>query len=404
MVAGLMVSDASFANAECRRVCRAGEVRNAQRCCVPRRRSVRKRRPGRLSLAAACLRRRDPDACARWGLRLAKAKRYKLANKFLTRGCAPGGGPLSQRPAACLELGRLVYHGHITHAGRGNRHRHAKWIVNRVCGRRDRPAVCADQDKDNIRDLFDLCPRIKEDVDGYKDHDGCPDKDNDQDKVPDNKDACPHMWAATSSGCPKVGIRVGNPFQFLAQSASLNPADPTNAKRLAALVDMIKRNPGLPQLEVRGHSTPNETRDRAGKRISSRRAKFVARQLLAKGVPAKRLRVFGYGARIYDSSLVDVIVAEPMYNTLTKGQLARGMKVLNSYADICRNSNSRGAGRGVYTFWIRADGSIERSTIRISGTLAGTPRAGCIKHRLKKYLFPRSKTKRTKAVFVVEIK
>lgn len=48
-----------------------------------------------------------------------------------------------------------------------------------------------DSDKDGISDEADSCPDDPEDVDNYKDSDGCPDNDNDGDKIADSRDECP---------------------------------------------------------------------------------------------------------------------------------------------------------------------------------------------------------------------
>jgi outer membrane protein OmpA-like peptidoglycan-associated protein len=48
-----------------------------------------------------------------------------------------------------------------------------------------------DGDGDGIFDPDDKCPDQPEDVDGFEDHDGCPDLDDDQDGVPDAGDGCP---------------------------------------------------------------------------------------------------------------------------------------------------------------------------------------------------------------------
>lgn len=50
-----------------------------------------------------------------------------------------------------------------------------------------------DNDKDNIMDLKDKCPNDAEDKDGFKDDDGCPDPDNDKDGIPDLNDQCPKI-------------------------------------------------------------------------------------------------------------------------------------------------------------------------------------------------------------------
>ncbi len=49
-----------------------------------------------------------------------------------------------------------------------------------------------DIDGDGIPDDIDKCPTIREDFDGFEDHDGCPDPDNDGDFIPDATDRCPN--------------------------------------------------------------------------------------------------------------------------------------------------------------------------------------------------------------------
>jgi outer membrane protein OmpA-like peptidoglycan-associated protein len=48
-----------------------------------------------------------------------------------------------------------------------------------------------DRDGDGIKNKVDQCPDEPEDIDKYKDEDGCPDNDNDMDGVPDGYDSCP---------------------------------------------------------------------------------------------------------------------------------------------------------------------------------------------------------------------
>ncbi|MCC6749314.1 MAG: OmpA family protein [Deltaproteobacteria bacterium] len=49
-----------------------------------------------------------------------------------------------------------------------------------------------DTDRDGIADADDKCPTQKEDKDGFRDSDGCPDPDNDEDLIPDDRDRCPN--------------------------------------------------------------------------------------------------------------------------------------------------------------------------------------------------------------------
>ena len=65
----------------------------------------------------------------------------------------------------------------------------------------------SDDDEDGISNKDDACPYDAEDFDGYRDEDGCPDRDNDGDGVPDHKDLCPddaedHDGFRDEDGCP----------------------------------------------------------------------------------------------------------------------------------------------------------------------------------------------------------
>ncbi len=64
-----------------------------------------------------------------------------------------------------------------------------------------------DKDKDGLVDKEDKCPDQPEDVDGFKDADGCPDPDNDGDGLLDERDQCIDKAEDTdghadSDGCP----------------------------------------------------------------------------------------------------------------------------------------------------------------------------------------------------------
>jgi len=66
-----------------------------------------------------------------------------------------------------------------------------------------------DRDKDGVPNKYDQCPYEMEDLDGFRDEDGCPDLDNDGDGVPDSADACPNEAETVNGymdedGCPDV--------------------------------------------------------------------------------------------------------------------------------------------------------------------------------------------------------
>ncbi len=58
-----------------------------------------------------------------------------------------------------------------------------------------------DNDVDGVNDSLDRCAMQAEDKDGFEDRDGCPDPDNDRDGVLDPADRCPDE-AGTDGGCP----------------------------------------------------------------------------------------------------------------------------------------------------------------------------------------------------------
>ncbi|MBN2187945.1 MAG: OmpA family protein [Chitinispirillaceae bacterium] len=65
-----------------------------------------------------------------------------------------------------------------------------------------------DRDKDGIVDRYDECPAVPEDVDGFRDDDGCPDADNDGDEMQDSLDKCPDKaedrdGVRDDDGCPE---------------------------------------------------------------------------------------------------------------------------------------------------------------------------------------------------------
>lgn len=71
------------------------------------------------------------------------------------------------------------------------------------------PIKPKDSDGDGIVDTEDICVNDVEDLDGYKDSDGCPDLDNDMDSIYDSQDGCPmdaedRDGTADSDGCPDL--------------------------------------------------------------------------------------------------------------------------------------------------------------------------------------------------------
>jgi outer membrane protein OmpA-like peptidoglycan-associated protein len=126
-----------------------------------------------------------------------------------------------------------------------------------------------DRDRDQIADSRDHCPDEAERYNGFKDNDGCPDKDN------------------FSRGEEQIIAT------FDEQKADRDPND------LRLFVDEIVRflaeNQNITLLEVSGHAEASEERG-PRKQLSQRRADFVKRLLLDQGVDKTRVVSRGYGS------------------------------------------------------------------------------------------------------------
>lgn len=387
-IATVVAALATDAAADCRRVCRPGEVRDVMRCCVKPARKTRIR----LSDTALCKRHKRWASCVREGARRVRLQQFDRVRELLLPVCNSSKAPARLRQRACLRLAKLIYTGRVKHIGIGDRYRRARWLMRRGCAGANKPAACGDADRDGIPDNLDSCPKRAEDKDGHDDHDGCPDLDDDGDGVADTKDRCPALWAASASGCPRPGVRLGNAFLFEFQSTVFNPDNPIVHRRLLTLIDMVKRNPNVGIIEVRGHARKSDTEAKKQVQVSRQRAYRIYQWLVAHGIPKKRIRWFGYGSRLYNSQMADVVVATPLHRRLTKQQRAHVLKQLHALTEPCRRISVAGDGKGRFVFDIATDGSAILP-IKVSGSLAGTPRARCVRHRIRKFLFPRSRSK-----------
>ncbi len=86
-----------------------------------------------------------------------------------------------------------------------------------------------DLDGDGFADSVDQCPADPEDVDGFEDSDGCPDKDNDGDVIADDADKCPDQPEDMDQfedldGCPEED----NDKDGLADVSDRCPNEPEN--------------------------------------------------------------------------------------------------------------------------------------------------------------------------------
>lgn len=155
-----------------------------------------------------------------------------------------------------------------------------------------------DNDKDKILDTADACPMEPEDYDGFDDEDGCPEPDNDQDGFLDASDACPFQ-IGDNEGCPAIKPeviveedRITFPrIYFDTDRARIRPE---SLGILSEVARTLNKNNHLVKLRVEGHA------DRRGPRdynidLSQRRAESVMRFLVSRGVDASRMEAKGYG-------------------------------------------------------------------------------------------------------------
>ena len=86
---------------------------------------------------------------------------------------------------------------------------------------------CDDYDGDFFTNTIDPCPYEREDRDGFKDEDGCPDPDNDSDGIFDLKDRCPNAPETINQildddGCPESFITLRESFPKNSTQPSLS--------------------------------------------------------------------------------------------------------------------------------------------------------------------------------------
>jgi outer membrane protein OmpA-like peptidoglycan-associated protein len=121
------------------------------------------------------------------------------------------------------------------------------------------------------------------------------DDDQDRDRVPDERDACPGTPPNTEvddRGCAILRQKIvleGITFAF--NSANIQPeSEPT----LLRAAQILRDNPGV-RVEIEGH-TDDVGKPDFNQRLSESRARSVGDWLIAHGIPAERISTRGYGA------------------------------------------------------------------------------------------------------------
>jgi len=144
-----------------------------------------------------------------------------------------------------------------------------------------------DQDGDGVKDSKDQCPNTPM---GTKvDRFGCKViGDTDGDGVPDNIDKCPNTPLVAEVN--RVGCWVIKDLHFDFDKAVIKK---NYNKSLNNIVEILKKNPFL-NVEIQGH-TDNRGSKKYNKKLSSKRAKAVARYLIKHGIRAARISYVGYG-------------------------------------------------------------------------------------------------------------
>jgi len=163
-----------------------------------------------------------------------------------------------------------------------------------------------DPDGDGIPTGRDKCPDKAEDLDGFKDQDGCPELDNDEDGVPDSDDKCPKQKETINGvkdddGCPDEGkakvaitatkVEILEKVFFETGKDLLKPVSEDLLKQVAGV---LKANWQVRRVRVEGHTDSRGDKE-MNVDLSERRARRVKAFLVAQGVARHRLEARGYG-------------------------------------------------------------------------------------------------------------
>lgn len=180
-------------------------------------------------------------------------------------------------------------------------------------------AEAPDRDHDGIPDAKDKCPDQEEDADGFEDLDGCPDIDNDLDKVLDIADRCPNVPETYNGyedddGCPDTVPQEVDSLRGTIEG--LLYAEGETAVRDSAMVNLKKiaktmaDHPSIKVVLI-GHTDNTEAKQFAeapapgqpapdlealAADLSRARAEAVKQALVGIGVAAPRINVEGHGA------------------------------------------------------------------------------------------------------------
>jgi outer membrane protein OmpA-like peptidoglycan-associated protein len=196
-----------------------------------------------------------------------------------------------------------------------------------------RNAPPPDRDGDGIPDDKDQCPDRPEDMDGFEDHDGCPDIDNDMDGILDIADKCPNVpenynGFEDEDGCPDTLPQdvdsLKGTIEGLIYAAGETTVRDSALPSLQRIVTIMKAHPGIKVVLIghtddkeaasepegaadgKGSGTPNGTAAKpdaggadlaaASEELAKARADGVRQSLVKLGVSSGRISVDGRGS------------------------------------------------------------------------------------------------------------
>lgn len=158
-----------------------------------------------------------------------------------------------------------------------------------------------DDDADGVPDTQDRCPDQLEDRDGFQDDDGCPDFDNDGDGVLDSADRCPLLpGTAITQGCARLDYRVlevkprelrlRQPIEFEVDSPAISSVSHPLLETIALA---LQEHPEI-TVEIQVHTDSSGSAVR-NLQLSQSRAESVQEAIQAYGIDPSRLTARGYG-------------------------------------------------------------------------------------------------------------
>ena len=158
------------------------------------------------------------------------------------------------------------------------------------CGPRPGPTTPDPVDpghQDLLASIQDVCPGEPEDMDGFKDDDGCLDPDNDEDRIPDSKDLCPndpeiYNNVQDEDGCPdmtcqlkiQATVFMGSKLVVFDEGSADLPDGQLQVMDDVASVMKLEDSPV--KLLVLGHADFGEADPDHGLKLSKARASAVA--------------------------------------------------------------------------------------------------------------------------------